>query len=164
MKYTLPDTKQERDRILFTLKTQGHPAGDLVEYACKHHLDLSLLRNVVQPTAPALTIKQPWAWAIVSGLKDVENRTWATPHRGALLIHAAKKPDPMGFEFLSLMGIQPPDTLDYGGIIGAADVVDCVSGYLSDWAMPGQWHWVLKGARSLPFQPMRGQLGLWRAG
>lgn len=29
---------------------------------------------------PVLTIRQPWAWAIVSGGKDVENRTWATAH------------------------------------------------------------------------------------
>ena len=27
----------------------------------------------------ALSIKQPWAWLIVNGYKDVENRTWALP-------------------------------------------------------------------------------------
>jgi ASCH domain len=39
----------------------------------------------------ALTIKQPWAWAIAEGFKPVENRTWRTTYRGGpLLIHAGK--------------------------------------------------------------------------
>jgi hypothetical protein len=37
----------------------------------------------------ALTIRQPWAWLIVHGHKDLENRTWCTSYRGPLLIHAA---------------------------------------------------------------------------
>ena len=37
----------------------------------------------------ALTVRQPWAWAIAAGHKDCENRTWATSHRGWLAIHAA---------------------------------------------------------------------------
>ena len=36
----------------------------------------------------ALTVLQPYAWAIVTGLKKIENRTWPTSHRGELLIHA----------------------------------------------------------------------------
>lgn len=38
----------------------------------------------------AITIKQPWASLIVSGLKDIENRTWKTNFRGRVLIHAGK--------------------------------------------------------------------------
>lgn len=37
-----------------------------------------------------LSIQQPWAWAIVTGLKRIENRTWRTPHRGPMLVHAGK--------------------------------------------------------------------------
>ena len=37
-----------------------------------------------------LSIRQPWAWLIVHGHKDVENREWATDYRGPLLIHASK--------------------------------------------------------------------------
>jgi hypothetical protein len=40
-----------------------------------------------------LTIKQPWASLIVEGLKDIENRTWATKFRGRVLVHAAAKCD-----------------------------------------------------------------------
>ena len=38
----------------------------------------------------ALSIRQPWAWLIVHGWKDIENRTWRTRVRGRFLIHAAK--------------------------------------------------------------------------
>ena len=35
----------------------------------------------------AISIRQPWAWLIVHGYQDVENRTWSTKHRGPILIH-----------------------------------------------------------------------------
>lgn len=44
-------------------------------------------------TLRALTIRQPWAWAIIHGGKDIENRSWNTKHRGPLVIHAG-----MGFD------------------------------------------------------------------
>lgn len=37
----------------------------------------------------ALSITQPWAWAIIHG-KTVANRTRPTHHRGVLAIHAGK--------------------------------------------------------------------------
>ena len=44
-----------------------------------------------------LSIRQPWAWLIVNGYKDVENRTWAA-HRSMIgqrfLVHAGKSFDP----------------------------------------------------------------------
>ena len=42
-----------------------------------------------------LTVKQPWAWAIIHGQKDVENRTKSLgPYRGPVAIHAGLvKPD-----------------------------------------------------------------------
>jgi len=42
----------------------------------------------------AILIRQPWAWLIVHGYKDVENRTWSTKYRGPILIHAGKTLDP----------------------------------------------------------------------
>jgi hypothetical protein len=39
----------------------------------------------------ALTVQQPWAWAIVHGGKDVENRTQAWSYRGPLAIHAGAR-------------------------------------------------------------------------
>lgn len=36
----------------------------------------------------ALTVRQPWAWAIAHGGKNIENRYRNSHHRGPLLIHA----------------------------------------------------------------------------
>lgn len=38
----------------------------------------------------ALSIKQPWAWMIASGLKTIETRTWDVSYRGELLIVSSK--------------------------------------------------------------------------
>lgn len=112
----------------------------------------------------ALTIKQPWATFIIDHGKDVENRGWQTFHRGLLLVHAGKRDDPDGFERARELGIILPDDLPRGGIIGKVHVIGCVQDSTSRWAVPGQWHWLLANPRGLPFEPMRGQLGLFRVG
>jgi len=38
----------------------------------------------------ALSIRQPWAWLIVDGYKDIENSTWHTNYRGPALISPAR--------------------------------------------------------------------------
>jgi len=43
----------------------------------------------MRTTLTCLSVRQPWAWLIVNGHKDVENRTWSTQHRGDILIHAS---------------------------------------------------------------------------
>lgn len=40
----------------------------------------------------ALIIWQPWAQLIIEGYKKIETRSWRTNTRGAVAIHAAKKP------------------------------------------------------------------------
>lgn len=37
-----------------------------------------------------LTLTQPWATLVAIGAKKLETRSWATPYRGPLAIHAAK--------------------------------------------------------------------------
>jgi hypothetical protein len=37
-----------------------------------------------------LSVRQPFASLICAGIKTVENRTWKTPYRGDILIHASK--------------------------------------------------------------------------
>lgn len=39
----------------------------------------------------ALSIRQPWADAIIWHDKDVENRNWPTKFRGPFCIHASKR-------------------------------------------------------------------------
>lgn len=40
----------------------------------------------------ALTLWQPWATLVAHGIKQHETRSWWTPYRGPLVIHAAKRP------------------------------------------------------------------------
>lgn len=44
----------------------------------------------------ALSVRQPYAWAIAHGRKDIENRSWATCYRGPLAIHAGARWDEGG--------------------------------------------------------------------
>jgi hypothetical protein len=41
---------------------------------------------------PVLSLRQPWAWAVLHAGKRVENRCWSTTFRGEFLIHAAAWP------------------------------------------------------------------------
>lgn len=129
-------------------------------------------------TMPCISIRQPWAWAILYAGKDVENRSWPTKHRGSILIHVGKwfRLDDVRKEFALFMarrgqfGTPGSDAKMFtemraqtGGIVGMATVVDCVRGHASPWAIPGQWHWVLADARPLPFHTCPGRLGIFKA-
>jgi ASCH domain len=112
----------------------------------------------------ALSVKQPWAWAIVAGYKDVENRSRRTNFRGPLLIHAGAELDAAGFQFLWEAGFYkalPPD-LPLGGLVGMVDVVDCTRSFESEWAFPGYWHWVFGKPREFKnVLPCPGHLGMF---
>lgn len=65
----------------------------------------------------AITLHRPWPWAIFcidadSELKDVENRTWHPPAEligQRIAIHAGKKRDQAGREFIRRLGYDCPD-------------------------------------------------------
>lgn len=110
--------------------------------------------------AKVLTIKQPWAELIMTGRKDVENRTWRTEYRGVLWIHSAKEPDLAAW--LEHRGELGPGADSSGLIVGSVVLIDCVKGFDSEWAMPDHWHWVIRGARRLRTPvPARGKMGVW---
>ena len=123
----------------------------------------------------ALSIRQPWAWLIVNGYKDVENRTWATTERGTRLIHAAKTMTTADYvealafirskySIANLADIVPkPHELEFGGIVGSAMIQDCVRTYPSPW-FTGPYGHTLRDAHPLPFIPMKGALGYFDAG
>ncbi|MCL5669909.1 MAG: ASCH domain-containing protein [Acidobacteria bacterium] len=114
----------------------------------------------------ALTIRQPWAYAILHLGKDVENRSWRTNHRGPLLIHAAAYHERHPREALAENMPRPPSdesltNIPEGSIVGIVDVVGCVKNSKSRWAQKGSWHWVIENPR--PIRPIecKGRLGLW---
>lgn len=115
----------------------------------------------------ALSIRQPWAWLIVQGYKDIENRGWSSPFRGQILIHAARKFDHDGYEFASDfmrqnygIEIPNPSRYDRGGLIGLSSVIDCVRQSTSPWFI-GPYGFVLANSRAIVFQPCKGQLGFF---
>jgi len=70
-------------------------------------------------TMKALTISQPYAELIASGVKWVENRTWPTNYRGPLAIHAGK-----GSRYLTKDELTKYQT---GCIVATANLVGCYS-------------------------------------
>lgn len=119
----------------------------------------------------ALSIRQPWAWLIVNGWKDVENRSWHTSYRGFVLIHAGKGMTRAEYaecrEFATTINPAIPfpdfDELERGGIVGQAVMTGCVSQSDSRWFV-GDYGFVLADAEPLIFAPVRGQLGFFNVG
>lgn len=111
-----------------------------------------------------LTVRQPWAWLIMHGGKDVENRSWAPKYTGTLVIHAGKTLDESEAKAVEIahygMGIILPNPMPRGVILGTVELVGVVTDSTSIWASPGQYHWILKDPRPCPQISWRGQRGL----
>lgn len=118
----------------------------------------------VQRTLPALSIRQPWAWLIVSGIKDIENRTWNTNYRGAFLVHASKTLDAAGIAWVRDkfdIFVPEPDDFQRGGIVGIVELVDVVTAHNSAW-FEGPYGFVLANPRPIRFMSARGQMGFFQ--
>lgn len=114
----------------------------------------------------AISIQNPWAWAILNAGKDYENRTWATNYRGTIAIHVGRKVDWDSLQFFKELGIQLPAVLHTGCIIGEVDIVDCINVESdgkpdSEWAF-GPYCWKLANPRIYK-EPVKckGALGLF---
>src|SRR3546814_16689726 len=109
----------------------------------------------------ALSIRQPWAWLITQGFKDIENRTWQTKFRGQFLIHASKGMTKDEYESVQwyLSDIAPHITLpefgelERGGIVGIATLSKCVDNSSSTWHQTYSWGIGLTNIQSMPFIP-----------
>jgi hypothetical protein len=78
-----------------------------------------------------IVIRQPWAWLIVNGFKDIENRSWATRYRGPLLIQASahrlsKEEMQEHRTYARRRKVELPEEFDLGGIVGMVRLEDCV--------------------------------------
>ena len=122
----------------------------------------------------ALSIRQPWAWLIVHGGKDIENRSWHTKFRGRFLVHAAKgmtnKEYCDGLELAMRAGdilmlrnfpTSQEMLMDWcGGIIGSVELVESVDTSDSPWYM-GEKGFLLSDPKPLPFVPLNGRLNFF---
>ena len=139
----------------------------------------------------AITVRQPYAWAIAEGWKPVENRNQniAGKHRGPVAIHAglvwdlASTPDLQGFgnsavmsDLLERLGIDRDNAagayFHRAAVVAVVDLVDVHCGWVegppcSPWALDyvgriGQYHLVLKDPIPLDEPvPCKGRLGMW---
>ena len=136
----------------------------------------------------ALSIRQPWAWAILHAGKDIENRDWqdgrspslAQARRiiaggGHFLIHAAKGMTGAEYEdfidaahnisrvqpFPTGLRVPPMKALDRGGIVGRARLTGIVNQHASPWFF-GRIGLVLADVEPLPFLSCKGMLGFFR--
>lgn len=124
-----------------------------------------------QPTM-ALSVAQPWAWALVHGTKRIENRRWRTRYRGNLVIHASTSRSWLAVfrenrrDQRLLRGVPRDRELDFGCLIGMVQLkaifgLKDAQQIQSDFA-EGPWCWYLTNPR--PFVrpiPYRGELGLF---
>ncbi len=104
---------------------------------------------MTSPAVQALTIRQPWARAVVYAGKNIENRRWQTSYRGPVLIHAAKDDDPAG---AARVPWTMPDPRAFGhpggafdargAIIGMVQLADLRTDSPSRWAQPHRFHWI----------------------
>lgn len=116
----------------------------------------------------ALSIQQPWAGAIMAGVKKVENRTWGTDYRGLLIVHAGLSYDKRGLEWI--LANRPrytvPSAAAYrGAFLGVVELLDCCPpgrGPLDPWRVNTQHGWRLGKVWGFA-EPIRGagQLGLF---
>jgi hypothetical protein len=108
-----------------------------------------------------ISIRQPWATLIVRGVKDIENRSWATSYRGPVLVHASLRPSVHSLEGIARQfDIDLPHVeLPVGGIVGITNIIDCVEAHPSPW-FEGKFGFVLDRSSELPFKPWTGSLGL----
>ena len=122
----------------------------------------------------AISVRQPWAWMIVYGGKNIENRTWKTNYRGNILIHASA--GMTGDEWDQAWNFSANINSDAGrraalahlsrknvqrgGFVGTARIVDCVESDYSIW-FEGPYGLVLHDVRPIEFVPYTGALGLF---
>jgi hypothetical protein len=124
----------------------------------------------------ALSLKQPFAWLIANGYLLVDDRSWGTQYRGRILIHASKGLYEAYYQHIRSntdVPIPERDNLEYGGVVGIADLVLC--------SKPGQlpagisreqrahfggvhqeyYGFLFAQARPLPLMPCAGKLGIF---
>ena len=132
---------------------------------------------------PALSVRQPWAWALLYGGKTVENRTWARRYRGRIWIHAPSRENRDDVEaavHLVAHGwkCNYREALEHyrehdqrGAILGSLTLTDCRRLDELDRSDPlrsnpwagGPWLWLVTDPELCELWPTPGRLGLWTA-
>ena len=122
----------------------------------------------------ALSVRAPWAWAIMHG-KPVENRDWPTSFRGVIWLHQGKtwKQAEINEDWEDIQWMAQADGLVLpepdanlmrsacGRIIGSVEVVDCVETHPSAFFV-GKYGFVLRNPVPLAVPiPFKGALSFF---
>jgi hypothetical protein len=133
------------------------------------------VEDVLMSHYKALTIKQPWLYAIMELGKTVENRDWEPPSYiidQRIALHASRSYDKDGdIAIARITGYQVPRNLPRGCFLATATISGVVteeevfSGVVSlditEWFC-GRYGWLLDYIRPLDTPIVcKGQLGLW---
>lgn len=124
-----------------------------------------------------LSLKEPYATLIKTGIKTIETRSWKTNYRGKLYLHASSAKIPKEYiennELISLIDLSD---LNYGKIICSCELTDCFemtnefieeikknkNEYISGIYEKGRYAWILRNIVVLD-EPIiaKGHLGIW---
>src|SRR3990167_1433244 len=131
-------------------------------------------------------MRQPWAWLVVHGQKDIENRDWPLPKTFTLpqriYVHAGAKPDGDNYNEIKWALIAAQRLAGekfyaplwkliyhrkkeyasyYGAIVGEVTITGCVSHSTSKW-FSGAYGFLLADpiAYAQPI-PCKGRMGFW---
>ena len=118
----------------------------------------------------AISIRPPWAWAILNAKKDIENRTWRTKILGTVAVHASQTMRRSEYaEALRKIKtvsprvkVPPYESMSRGAIIGVVDIVGCEPTTKSKWHARGHYGFLLANPRALRRPvPCKGSLSFW---
>lgn len=126
----------------------------------------------------ALSMMQPYAWLFSHGYLKIDDRPWATLRRGTTVIHASKKINVEYYNFIlnnTTWDIPKIKDLEFGGVVGIANIVDCIShatsSSLNEKYSPIQrshfgahkyFGFVFNDARPIKFKETRGMPGFFK--
>jgi len=122
--------------------------------------------------AYALSIRQPWAYLIIHGYKDIENRNWPLPAHmigQRIYVHAPSKEDHEAYKWLeakryfnSIPRFVINFPLVFSAIIGEVDIIEGTFKSDSPW-FDGNYGFILANpvAYSTPI-PCKGRLGFFK--
>ena len=104
-----------------------------------------------------ITLQQPWAWAVLAGIRPIITRSWSAPTEftGPVLIHASRRRfDLAGSQWLTERGHEIPRGLQRGVIVGRAELACCVTDDVARFVLSQSDHvWLdsVPGAHHLVF-------------
>jgi hypothetical protein len=124
------------------------------------------VRTIEIISMKALSIQQPWLYAITDLDKRVENRTWKPPWwiiGRRIALHASKIDDRAGYVIIrDIANVDVPPDLPRGCIVATAKVLGWIDESNDKWFF-GPYGWILDDINKISPGPVfcRGALGLW---